>query len=53
MYRQEVDTNVVAINFSVLKEKGELATGDPIFCKQCQALFSMYSVAKGNEEEVK
>ena len=49
-YRQEVDTNVVAINFKVLKEQGELATGDPIFCSSCQALFNKYSLAKGDEE---
>ena len=44
---------MVAVDFSVLKEQGELATGDPIFCMKCEAIFNMYSVAKGNEEEVK
>ena len=43
-YKQEVDTNIVAVNFSVLKEQGELATGDPLFCERCKALFSKFSV---------
>ena len=27
----------------MLKEGSELATGDPIFCKGCQAAFNMHS----------
>ena len=34
-YKQEIDTNVFRIGFSTLKDKAELATGDPIFCKTC------------------
>ena len=26
-----------------LKDSGELATGDPVFCKSCQAAFNKYS----------
>jgi len=28
---------------SCLKEGGELATGDPVFCTKCQAVFNKYS----------
>ncbi len=34
---------------STLKEGSELATGDPIFCSSCNAVFNMYS----NVEELK
>jgi hypothetical protein len=32
-----------------LKDSGEMATGDPLFCKNCQAIFNKYSKV----EEVK
>lgn len=37
------------IQLACLKDSGELATGDPTFCKQCQAVFNKHSVI----EEVK
>jgi hypothetical protein len=37
------------INMGCLKDSSELATGDPVFCKSCQAVFNKYSKA----EEVK
>ncbi len=40
---QEVDTNVYEIQLSCLKEQGELAFGDPIFCKNCNAVFNKHS----------
>lgn len=51
-FNQEVDTNVFSINMSTLKQGGEgyeIASGDPIFCKQCNAAFNMHSKV----EEVK
>jgi hypothetical protein len=36
----EVDTNVFQISLSCLKEKAELATGDPELCKSCKAVFN-------------
>ena len=48
-YKQEVDTNVFLINMSCLKDSSEMATGDPVFCKTCQAVFNKYS----KTEEVK
>jgi Sec23/Sec24 zinc finger len=42
-YRQEVDTNVYQIQLACLKDAGELATGDPLFCKSCQAVFNKHS----------
>ena len=48
-YKQEIDTNVFRIAFKTLKDKAELATGDPVFCKECQACFNIHSKV----EEVK
>lgn len=42
-YKQEVDTNVFRIGMSTLTQQSELATGDPINCKGCQAFFNMHS----------
>jgi len=49
---QEIDTNVFSINMTTLKHGSELATGDPIFCKGCQAAFNMHSKYEiGQSEE--
>lgn len=40
---QEVDTNVFLIKLGCLKDSGEMATGDPVFCAKCQAVFNKYS----------
>ena len=37
------------IGFVTLKDKAEMATGDPIFCKTCKAVFNI----KSKTEEVK
>jgi hypothetical protein len=42
-YRQEVDTNIIGFNLSVLKDKTEIATGDAIICEKCKAMFNVYS----------
>ncbi len=42
-HKQEVDTNVLSINLSVLKDKTALATGDPVFCGKCKAVFNTNS----------
>lgn len=54
-YKQEVDTNVFQIQLNCLKEGGEIATGDPIICEKCSAIFnkhSKYEENKANEETV-
>lgn len=38
-----MDTNVFKINMATLMDAAELATGDPVFCNACQAVFNMYS----------
>lgn len=43
IFKQEVDTNVFNISMGTLKTDGELATGDPIFCKSCGAAFNIHS----------
>lgn len=53
----EIDTNVFKIEFKTLKDNAELATGDPIFCQKCQAVFNIYSTveevkADGDEKQV-
>jgi hypothetical protein len=42
-YEQEVDTNVVSLNLNVLKDKTQIATGDPILCQKCKAMYNIYS----------
>ena len=43
IYQQEVDVNVFKINMGTLKDGGQLATGDPVFCKTCNAAFNIHS----------
>jgi hypothetical protein len=38
-----VDTNVVSIGMRVLKEDPDVVAGDAVFCKNCKAVFNMYS----------
>eukprot|EP00347_Sterkiella_histriomuscorum_P018210 403346370 len=54
-YKQEVDTNVFKISMECLKDQGELATGDPVFCGSCQAVLNKHSKiedVKQNEEQI-
>jgi hypothetical protein len=57
IFKQEVDVNVQKINLATLQDAAELATGDPVFCNQCQAIFNYQSKAEeiikteDNEEE--
>lgn len=39
------------IDFSTLKDKAEIATGDPIFCKSCQACFNINSKVDSLEDK--
>lgn len=50
-HRQEVDTNVFQVSMSCLKDQGELATGDPLFCENCQAIFNKHSKIEENKHE--
>mmetsp|Transcript_6738 Transcript_6738/g.12015 ORF Transcript_6738/g.12015 Transcript_6738/m.12015 type:complete len:734 (+) Transcript_6738:2743-4944(+) len=43
MFKQKVDSNVVAIRMSCLQEAGQVATGDAVFCKQCQGALNIFS----------
>lgn len=45
-FKHEIDSNVIALNLKVLKEDAELAAGDPVFCKNCRAVFNMFSKLK-------
>lgn len=47
-YHAEVDTNVFEVSMACLKEGAELATGDPVKCIACQAVFNKNSVIKKN-----
>jgi len=42
-HEQEVDTNVLSLNLSVLKDKTAIATGDPVYCTKCKAMFNVHS----------
>jgi hypothetical protein len=44
VYKMEkADTNIFSIALSNLKENAELATGDPIYCKECKVVFNKFS----------
>ena len=43
IYEKEIDSNVMSIRFNVLKETGEIASGDPIICKECGSIFNKFS----------
>jgi hypothetical protein len=42
---------VFRIDFSTLQDKAEIATGDPVFCKHCQACFNINSKVETVEEK--
>ncbi len=42
-YQREVDTNVISITLASLKDQTALATGDPVLCGKCKAVFNMHS----------
>lgn len=42
-FRQEIDINVFKISLGTLQSNAEIATGDPIFCKKCNAIFNVNS----------
>jgi RNase P subunit RPR2 len=48
---QEIDTNVYKIAFNTLKDNAELATGDPVFCEECKAVFNQYSKVEERKGE--
>jgi len=52
-FKQEMDTNVFKVEFATLKDKAELATGDPTICEKCGAVHNVHSKieeVKGEEE---
>jgi hypothetical protein len=49
-YKEKVDTNVFNIELKVLKDQSELATGDPVFCKECDAIFNKHSLIEENKD---
>lgn len=50
-HRQEVDTNVFQLTMKCLRDQAELASGDPIYCSNCQALFNRFSIIEENKED--
>ncbi|CDW77368.1 type a von willebrand factor domain-containing protein [Stylonychia lemnae] len=43
-YKHEVDTNVFSISLGCLKNGAELASGNPIYCENCQGIFNKFSI---------
>jgi succinate dehydrogenase/fumarate reductase-like Fe-S protein len=50
-HKHQVDTNVFQISMACLAEGGELATGDPVFCSKCQAVFNKHSKIEETKDE--
>jgi hypothetical protein len=42
---------VFKISLACLKDQDELATGDPVFCNDCQAILNKYSKIEENKAE--
>ena len=42
-YEQEIDSNVMSVKFNMLKDLGVVASGDPVICKGCGAIFNKFS----------
>ncbi|XP_077998423.1 circularly permutated Ras protein 1-like isoform X2 [Glandiceps talaboti] len=45
------DSNVLVLSLGTLENEPEVVTGDPVFCKQCQAILSAMSELKASEEK--
>lgn len=43
VYRREADTNLISLKLGTLGEVVEVATGDPLYCSGCKAIFSSVS----------
>ncbi|CAI2385496.1 unnamed protein product [Moneuplotes crassus] len=43
VFKAEVDTNVMSIDLKVLKDDGNIASGDPVFCEGCRAVLNIHS----------
>ncbi|KRX07681.1 hypothetical protein PPERSA_11230 [Pseudocohnilembus persalinus] len=40
---EDLDTNVIALEFDILKNTNNIAMGDPVQCEKCQAILNKYS----------
>ena len=49
-FKCEVDTNVMSIKLNTLKEEADYATGDPVVCSGCSAVFNINSKLEANPE---
>lgn len=49
-FKCEVDTNVMSIKLNTLKEEADYATGDPVVCSGCSAVFNINSKLEPNPE---
>ena len=50
-FRQEIDTNIFKIEFKALRDNAQIATGDPIACFKCNAMFNINSVVENVKPE--
>ena len=48
----QLDSNIAEISMDELSKQNALATGDPVFCQQCNAIFNSYSklIQSGNDQ---
>jgi hypothetical protein len=52
MFRQKIDSNVVAIRMSCLQEAGQIATGDAVLCSSCRGALNVTSKLEQVSEAV-
>lgn len=48
----KIDTNIVEINLNCLKQDVEVATGEPIFCSNCNSVFNSFSKYTRQDQNV-
>eukprot|EP00753_Platysulcus_tardus_P015458 PLAT5019.2.p1 GENE.PLAT5019.2~~PLAT5019.2.p1 ORF type:complete len:827 (+),score=465.90 PLAT5019.2:277-2757(+) len=51
-FRRAVDTNVLSLDLSKLSDDAELATGDAVFCRKCEAALSSVSTVVDRDGNV-
>lgn len=50
---QKADTNVLLLSMKDLEDESDIATGDPVTCKKCQAVLSCVSNITQEEDKTK
>jgi len=50
--KKSANTNILAVDLGKLADDADVVTGDPLFCKNCRALFNNKSVTESKEDDL-